>query len=136
MRARHITHSLPAFWFLAAAEVPQGPVLRISWYDNTDKLALIIHGSYTSVQRLYNVGEDMKLGLLDELELEKGEDAPMSMTAHSEVRNIHTYTVSLDCTAYRVTQSKTFVCGVNSSTEKLRNGQNENCHLYGLKEDK
>jgi hypothetical protein len=34
---------------------------------------------------LYNVEEDMKLDLLNEVELEKGEDAPMSMAAHLQV---------------------------------------------------
>jgi hypothetical protein len=36
---------------------------------------------------LYDVGEDMKFDLLHEVELEMGEDAPMSMAAHMKVRN-------------------------------------------------
>jgi prolactin regulatory element-binding protein len=37
------------------------------------------------LQRLYHVGDDRTLNLIDELELEKDEDAPMSMAAHPEV---------------------------------------------------
>lgn len=38
------------------------------------------------LQRLYHVSDDRNLEIIDELELEKDEDAPMSMTAHPEVR--------------------------------------------------
>lgn len=38
------------------------------------------------VQRLYDVAEDRSIKQQHEFELEKGEDAPMSMAAHAEVR--------------------------------------------------
>lgn len=69
-----------------------------------------------SWQRLYRVDGDKKLDLLDELELDKGEDAPMSMDAHP--------------------QNKEFVCGVNSSVERLKEAENENCRMYGVKDNK
>jgi prolactin regulatory element-binding protein len=37
------------------------------------------------MQRLYDVGDDRSLQLLDELELENGEDAPMSMATDAKV---------------------------------------------------
>lgn len=37
------------------------------------------------VQRLYHISSDRSMELVDELELEKDEDAPMSMAANPEV---------------------------------------------------
>lgn len=81
------------------------------------------------MQRLYHVGDDRSLDLVDELELEKGEDAPMSMAAHSEVGHACTLFVHLTV----LEQSRRLVCGINSSIEKLEKSQNENCRVYELK---
>ena len=40
------------------------------------------------LQRLYHIDEYLTLKLADELELENGEDAPMSMAAHPTVRHL------------------------------------------------
>lgn len=36
-------------------------------------------------QRIYDIVENLHIQLLDEYELERGEDAPMSMACHTEV---------------------------------------------------
>ncbi|KAH9938495.1 uncharacterized protein B0H18DRAFT_1205723 [Fomitopsis serialis] len=64
---------------------------------------------------LYRIDTDKYIELLHELELEKGEDAPMSMAAHPSERS--------------------FACGVNSSVEALQTGENQNCRIFGV-EDK
>lgn len=38
-----------------------------------------------NIQRLYHISDDRSIALTDEYELEKGEDAPMSMAAHPAV---------------------------------------------------
>ncbi len=68
------------------------------------------------MQRLYQVESDKVINLLHELELEKGEDAPMSMAAHPG--------------------SSKFVCGINSSEEHLSHSENQNCRLFGLEQDR
>jgi prolactin regulatory element-binding protein len=40
------------------------------------------------LQRLYHVDEFLNLKLADELELENGEDAPMSIASHPNVRHL------------------------------------------------
>lgn len=53
---------------------------------------------------------------LDELELEKGEDAPMSMATNIE--------------------TKTVVCGINSAEDKLKSGSNQNCRNFTIEDGK
>lgn len=67
-------------------------------------------------QRLYKVEGDKVLTQVNELELEKGEDAPMSMASRLETKEI--------------------VCGINSSAESLQNGLNQNCRKYTVKDGK
>lgn len=52
--------------------------------------------------------------MLHELELEKGEDAPMSMAAHPTERFV--------------------ACGVNSSETALKSGANQNCRLFAIED--
>lgn len=66
--------------------------------------------------RLYHVGDDRSLQLLDELELANGEDAPMSMASHTKTSSI--------------------ICGVNSTMEKIGKGQNENCRVFSVEDQK
>ncbi|KAJ7088610.1 quinon protein alcohol dehydrogenase-like superfamily [Mycena epipterygia] len=66
--------------------------------------------------RVYDVGENRSITLIDELELKRGEDAPMSMATNLE--------------------SGTLACGVNSPKESLSKGENENCRVYAFKEQK
>jgi len=64
--------------------------------------------------RLYNVESDKEFELLNELELDAGEDAPMSMAADPA--------------------SKQLVCGINSTKERLSAGDNKNCRVFGIKD--
>ncbi|KIM90988.1 hypothetical protein PILCRDRAFT_811489 [Piloderma croceum F 1598] len=109
MRTQHTQHSLPAFpvyssAFLSPDELVLGGGGGASRSGIKNKL------------RLYHVGDNRTLDLIDELELEKDEDAPMSMTAHPD--------------------NKQLVCGINSTPTKLEKGQNENCRVYDLQEKK
>ncbi|EEB97684.1 hypothetical protein MPER_02949, partial [Moniliophthora perniciosa FA553] len=61
-----------------------------------------------------NLGVDLENEV--QYELTKGEDAPMSMAAWPK--------------------SGTFACGVNSVSEKLQKGLNENCRVFELKDGK
>ncbi|KAJ7781405.1 quinon protein alcohol dehydrogenase-like superfamily [Mycena metata] len=109
MRAQHTPHFLTAF-----------PVYSSAFLSPTQ---LVLGGgggaSRTGVKnklRVYDVGDNRSITLVDELELERGEDAPMSMAANLE--------------------AGTLVCGVNSPEEKLKTGENQNCRVYAFKEQK
>jgi len=108
MRARHTAHSTPTF-----------PVYSAAFLSPVE---LILGGgggaSKTGIQnklRLYHVDEFLTLKLADELQLEIGEDAPMSMAAHPG--------------------ESTFVCGINSAIEKVEKGENLNCRVYAVSDD-
>ncbi|KAG9317617.1 quinon protein alcohol dehydrogenase-like superfamily [Chiua virens] len=108
MRAQHTPHSFPAF-----------PVYSCAFIAD-DKVIVGAGGgaSRTGIKnklRLFHVSDDRQLHTLGELELGKDEDAPMSMAAHS--------------------QSRTFVCGINSSAEKSEKGKNENCRKFSVSTD-
>jgi prolactin regulatory element-binding protein len=75
----------------------------------------------------------MKLDLKYELELEKGEDAPMSMDTDMKVST--TYALVPQVLFY-ARKTKTLVCGVNSATDKLQEGRNDNCRLFELHNNK
>ncbi|KAF7800109.1 hypothetical protein EIP86_011354 [Pleurotus ostreatoroseus] len=109
MRAKHSSHSLAAF-----------PVYSSAFVSSTE---LVLGGgggqSRTGVKnklRLYNVNFEKDLSLLDEYELEKGEDAPMSMAAYAATQQL--------------------VCGVNSSLEALEQGKNQNCRKFRVADGK
>ncbi|KZP24521.1 WD40 repeat-like protein [Athelia psychrophila] len=109
MRAQHTAHSLPAF-----------PVYSAAFLSNNE---LILGGgggaSRSGIKnklRFYRVTDARTIDLVDEHELEKGEDAPMSMAAYPN--------------------SRQFVCGINSTEDKLASGQNENCRVFAATEDK
>ncbi|KAJ7699925.1 quinon protein alcohol dehydrogenase-like superfamily [Mycena rosella] len=109
MRAQHTPHFLTAF-----------PVYSSAFLSPTH---LVLGGgggaSRTGIKnklRVYDVGEDRSITLVDELELERGEDAPMSMATHLE--------------------AGTLACGVNSPEEQLSNGENENCRVYAFREQR
>ncbi|EIW82197.1 hypothetical protein CONPUDRAFT_153085 [Coniophora puteana RWD-64-598 SS2] len=105
MRVQHTSHSFPAFPVFSSAFVA----------DNE----LVVGGgggaSRTGIKnrlRLYRVSDDRNLDLLGERELDKDEDAPMSMAA--------------------LQKNKTFVCGINSSAQKISTGQNDNCRVFAI----
>ncbi|KAF9247145.1 quinon protein alcohol dehydrogenase-like superfamily [Melanogaster broomeanus] len=108
MRAPHTAHPFPAFpvyscAFLADDQFVAGGGGGASRTGIKNKL------------RLFRVSDDRQLTILSELELENGEDAPMSMAAHIE--------------------SRTLVCGINSSAAKLEKGENENCRKFAVSGD-
>ncbi|KAH7887890.1 quinon protein alcohol dehydrogenase-like superfamily [Phlebopus sp. FC_14] len=105
MRAQHTAHSFPAFPIYSCAFVAD------------DKLVAGGGGgaSRSGVKnklKLFRISESRTLDVLSELELEKDEDAPMSMTADPE--------------------TKTIVCGINSTSAKLEKGENENCRKFSI----
>lgn len=63
--------------------------LRTSWYVGSyfasEALSVSIAYYCGDFQRLYDIPSDVKLELLSELELDKDEDAPMSMAADISV---------------------------------------------------
>jgi hypothetical protein len=63
-------------------------VSKISWcvISTLEPATVPDSGSYFR-QRLYHVDEFLTLKLADELQLEAGEDAPMSIAAHPDVRH-------------------------------------------------
>ncbi|CAE6412430.1 unnamed protein product [Rhizoctonia solani] len=111
MRTQHALHALQAF-----------PVYSLGFVKN-DKLLLGGGGGATrsgikNKLRLYDVDETgAKLDLLNELELEKDEDAPMSMAIDYE--------------------HNSFICGINGSIEKVEAGINPHCRTFSIdiKED-
>ncbi|KAB5596251.1 Membrane glycoprotein spo14 [Ceratobasidium theobromae] len=109
MRTQHALHTLQAF-----------PVYSLGFIKD-NKLLLGGGGGATPQacsQRLYEVDEaGAKIDLVTELELEKDEDAPMSMAIdHGQ---------------------NAFVCGINGSMEKVEAGVNPHCRAFSIemKED-
>ncbi|THH03583.1 hypothetical protein EW145_g6157 [Phellinidium pouzarii] len=108
MRTRHTQHALPAF-----------PVFSAAFVNDT---RLVLGGGGGSSRsgiknrlRVYDIPDNERLALVTELELEKDEDAPMSMVA--------------DITGSRI------ICGINSATDQLDKGVNNNCRVFNLEED-
>ncbi|KIO30192.1 hypothetical protein M407DRAFT_156595 [Tulasnella calospora MUT 4182] len=108
VRCNHTQHALPSF-----------PVYSIGFVAD-DKVVLGGGGgaSRSGIKnklRLYNV-DSKSLDLVNELELDPGEDAPMSMAIARKSQDI--------------------ICGINSTLEKRKN-DNQNCRVYHVsKEDK
>lgn len=124
MRTQHTAHSLPAFpvyssAFISEHELVLGGGGGQSKTGIKNKLVgpFLLHDLQTCLiveQRLYRVDNDKVIELLHELELEKGEDAPMSMAAHPTERFV--------------------ACGVNSSEIALKSGKNQNCRLFSIED--
>nr|GAT53998.1 predicted protein [Mycena chlorophos] len=109
MRPQHTPHLLDSF-----------PVYSAGFIDAKN---LVLGGgggsSRTGVLnklRVYSVADDREITLVDELELARGEDSPMSIATNPE--------------------AGTLACGVNSPPEQLAKGENENCRVYAFKEQK
>ncbi|KAG1820347.1 WD40-repeat-containing domain protein [Suillus subaureus] len=107
MRAQHTAHSLPAFPVYSCAFVASNQMV-VGGGGGAAKTGI------KNKLRLFNVSQDRQLKMLCEHELEKGEDAPMSIAAHPE--------------------SRSFICGINSSKECLEKGENENCRVFSISE--
>ncbi|THH20133.1 hypothetical protein EW146_g1141 [Bondarzewia mesenterica] len=109
MRARHVAHGVPSFpvyssAFLSPSELILGGGGGSSKSGIKNKL------------RLYRVDEFLSMKLVDELELESGEDAPMSMAVDPVTRRL--------------------VCGINSTAELMEKGDNQNCRVYDVDANK
>ncbi|KAF7331958.1 WD-REPEATS-REGION domain-containing protein [Mycena kentingensis (nom. inval.)] len=109
MPQKHSPHMLSAF-----------PAYSSGFLDDTH---LVLGGGGGAARtgilnklRVYSVGSDRNLNLVDELELARGEDAPMSMATSPE--------------------DGTLACGVNSPMEQMAKGENENCRVYAFKDQK
>ncbi|KAG6837952.1 hypothetical protein H0H93_008346 [Arthromyces matolae] len=108
MRPPHTPHELPAF-----------PVYSSSFLSENE---LVLGGGGGTAKagiknrlRVFNVGPQRSLDQIGEVELEVGEDAPMSMVANREARSI--------------------VCGINSSEKSMEKGINEHCRVFTLDEN-
>ncbi|KIK08386.1 hypothetical protein K443DRAFT_672409 [Laccaria amethystina LaAM-08-1] len=109
MRPHHSSHSFPSFPIYSAAFLSED-LLVLGGGGGASKTGI------KNKLRIYVINEDRTADLKDEYELEKGEDAPMS--------------IATDILA------KTLVCGVNSTVEKLEKGENENCRVFSVKDHK
>ncbi|GBE79367.1 WD40 repeat-like protein [Sparassis latifolia] len=109
MRTKHTSHPLSAFPVYSCAFVSSNEFVLGGGGGQS-------RSGIKNKLRLYRAENDKKLELLQELELESGEDAPMSMAAHPK--------------------NKDFACGVNSSAENMRSGDNQNCRLYSVEDHK
>ncbi|KAG9095035.1 hypothetical protein FRC06_010208 [Ceratobasidium sp. 370] len=106
MRTQHALHTLQAF-----------PVYSLGFI--TDEKLLIGGGGGATRSgiknklRLYEVdGAGAKFDLTTELELERDEDAPMSMAVDH--------------------QGSTVICGINGSMEKMEEGINPHCRTFSI----
>ncbi|KAH9994073.1 WD40-repeat-containing domain protein [Russula compacta] len=108
MRARHTAHSTPSFPVYSAAFLSPGELV-LGGGGGTSKTGI------KNKLRLYHVDEFLTLKFTDELQLETGEDAPMSMAPHPG--------------------GFSFVCGINSTAEKVAKGENLNCRVYAVGDD-
>jgi len=92
IQLQHFLSTLPHFFlqaslFSAVGVVHPRPGSKINWcvIPRRNTFLSIIFVWY--LQRLYHVDEYFTLKLADELQLETGEDAPMSMATHPGVRH-------------------------------------------------
>ncbi|KAI0306941.1 WD40 repeat-like protein [Multifurca ochricompacta] len=108
MRARHTAHSTPSFPVYSAAFLSPGELI-LGGGGGASKTGI------KNKLRLYHVDEYLTLKLADEHQLGSGEDAPMSMAAHPD--------------------GTSFVCGINSTVEKVEKGENLNCRVYAVSDD-
>ncbi|KAJ7368124.1 WD40 repeat-like protein [Mycena albidolilacea] len=109
MRTQHTPHFLTAF-----------PVYCSVFLSPTH---LVLGGgggaSKTGIKnklRVYDVADNRAITLVDELQLEPGDDAPMSIAANLE--------------------TGAFACGVNSPEEQMKKGENQNCRVFSFNEQK
>ncbi|KAJ8595324.1 WD40 repeat-like protein [Rhizopogon salebrosus TDB-379] len=107
MRAQHTAHPLPAFPVYSCAFVASNQII-VGGGGGAARSGI------KNKLRLFDVSQDRQLKMLCEHELEKGEDAPMSVAAHPE--------------------SRSFACGINSSEQHLEKGENENCRVFSISE--
>ncbi|KAG1715952.1 hypothetical protein ID866_1241 [Astraeus odoratus] len=125
MRAQHTLHPLSAFPVYSCAFV-------------SDDLLVAGGGGGASRSgiknklRLFRISDERQLDVLGELELDKDEDAPMSMAAHVEVLS---RLKRIGTSSFMDVQSQTIVCGINSAVDKLEKGVNENCRKFSISGD-
>ncbi|KAH0587327.1 hypothetical protein H2248_006127 [Termitomyces sp. 'cryptogamus'] len=108
MRTRHTPHSLSGFPVYSSAFLSENELV-LGGGGGTAKAGI------KNKLRLFHVGPERSLEILGEVELNIGEDAPMSMAADKTARTI--------------------VCGVNSTIQNIEKGSNENCRVYTLKDN-
>ncbi|KAF5370100.1 hypothetical protein D9758_001205 [Tetrapyrgos nigripes] len=109
MRVPHTPHTFPAFPIYSSAFVSDNQLV-LGGGGGVSKSGI------KNKLRLFTVKDDRSVELVDEYELAKGEDNPMSMAAHPDGKNL--------------------VCGVNSALESLQKGVNENCRSFSIENGK
>ncbi|KZT20765.1 WD40 repeat-like protein [Neolentinus lepideus HHB14362 ss-1] len=109
MRTKHAAHSFPAFPVYSAAFVGYNELVLGGGGGAT-------RSGIKNKLRLYRVENEKSMELLDEYELGKDEDVPMSMAAHPK--------------------TKAIVSGINSANERMLRGENENCRMFSVKDKK
>ncbi|KAJ3803058.1 WD40 repeat-like protein [Lentinula aff. detonsa] len=107
MRVAHTSHALSAFPVYSSAFLSQSELV-IGGGGGATKSGI------KNKLRAFHVGNDRSIEQKHELELARGEDAPMSMA----------------------TDGKTIVCGINSASEMLEKGENENCRVFDVDDGK
>lgn len=105
MRPRHTQHSLPGFPIYSAAFIAPDKIV-VGGGGGSSKSGI------ENKLRLYSIGPDRSVILEDEIEVE---DAPTSM--------------AVDLKSNKV------ICGINSPLEKIKQGENVNCRMFGLNDD-
>ncbi|KAF8528974.1 WD40 repeat-like protein [Hysterangium stoloniferum] len=108
MRTRHTTHTLSNFPIYSSAFL-SNDLLVLGGGGGSGKSGI------KNCIRLYRVGNDESIQLLDEVQL-GDEDAPMSMAVNPDESEL--------------------VCGINSTLSELREGKNENCRVFSVKDGK
>lgn len=74
-----------------------------------------------------------KLDYINELELSRDEDAPMTLAVDKQVR----YRLEQHFEGYELMrQSKQLVTGINASESSIRSGKNEQCRIFSFVDSK
>jgi len=111
-RTEHTLHALQAFPVYSLAFVSDGRVV-VGGGGGASRSGI------KNKLRLYEVDRpNLALRQLSELELEAGEDAPMTIASPL------------------LSSSPIIVCGINSTEQRVQEGANENCRMYKVEEDK
>ncbi|ESK97555.1 membrane glycoprotein spo14 [Moniliophthora roreri MCA 2997] len=112
MRVKHTNHTLKSFPVYSSAFLSENQLVLGGGGGAANG------GIKNKLRVLVVSNDDLGVDLDNEVqyELTKGEDAPMSMAAWSK--------------------DGTFACGINSVSEKLQKGLNENCRVFELKDGK
>ncbi|KAL9712802.1 hypothetical protein Ac2012v2_004039 [Leucoagaricus gongylophorus] len=121
MRPRHTQHSLPGFPIYSAAFIAPDKIV-VGGGGGSSKSGI------ENKLRLYSIGPDRSVILENEIEVE---DAPTSMAVDLKASTGH-----FKCRDNtNLPKSNKVICGINSPLEKIKQGENVNCRMFGLNDD-